>query len=425
MKRSIWLLLPLLLAVGAWQHFCHTPTPAAVAALPSCELLDHSTVAASLQPPASLAEFDALLVTMESKARAHPVMPRFRHEAATRRLQRFQALRQLSDLAAAEQHNAILLQQHPADRLALARQAALKISRHDFRSALGLAQQAGSPLLQHDALEELGEFEQANAMLADLSANGLAWHVRQARLADNQGDSDTASQQLQLAIDDARRASTHPLLMAGLLAQQATLALHNGHYQQACDGYTEVLKYNPQHVASLAWLGRWAWYAEKQDLARAFLQRALALDSFSVEIPLLLAQMQPQATQRDQLMQLARERATQWPQWHRLRTARELADQGQAAPALELLAEEARQRQGREYLAAALQINTQLTQLPTAAAALEQLRQQGVLHPPLAMLAWEFWQAQGQADKAAAYADTLRQGRVELSPDQWQRFSQS
>lgn len=386
---------------------------------PDCELLRPATVAASEAPPPTLAEFDRNLALLEERLAGAPSL---RQEAANRRLQRFQALRDLADLEAAQAHNDALLAAQPADRTAVARGAALALAQHDFRAALTAARAAESAALEYDALNELGEARAARERLAALPARGLGPLLRHAAAADARGDGEAAATHFDAAIQYARNNSLHPLSLAGLLAHRATLALHAGEPAAACAGYAEALALHPGQVTALEWLSRWAWHRGEVELTRALIGRAVALDPHSHGFAQLQAQY-AQAAGDAAAAAAAQARAAalreRFPNWYRLEAAQELAAAGEAAAARELLAAEAQRRQGAEYWTAVLNVERALGALDKAAAALQRLQQHTVLHPPLALAAWRLARAEGDSAAAERLGLAAAEGRIELDPADW------
>lgn len=424
------------LVLFALLRLADRPSALSAEAMPAnCALLDEATIAASFEPPSTKADYDRTLAVLERKIDAGGAGAMFLTEAANRRFQRFQNLRDVADLTRAEELTERQLASDPEMPSALSRRAALRGARHDFAGALADAEQAGTILQQIDALDELGMFDKALALLESVPPKGLGALLRHARAADNSGDADRAAELLEAGIQDARYGSLSFMSLAGLLAQRATLALHNGDYESACGAYTEALSLHPGQVSTLEWLGRWAWFAQKQELAYRFINRAAELDpqnatlrSVAAEMAAVLHHSKPSApgtwaAAHDAHREEAKRLEAQWPDWYRLNTAERMAQAGEQEAALALLEQERDRRQGREWLASALAIYTEIGDFSSAAEMLNRLQSAGVLHPPVLYRAWEYYRASGEKAAARKAAEELIGGRVELDPAQWSRLT--
>ncbi|MEN8719688.1 MAG: hypothetical protein ABF296_05440 [Oceanococcaceae bacterium] len=415
-----------------WVGLRAGPSSLELAPIPAaCALLDESTLAASQRPPPTQADYDHTLAVLERNIAAGGTM--FINEAATRRLQRFQALRDVDDLQRAEELTTQQLEANTGDPAARARRAAIRIARHDFTGALDDAQASGAVVLEVDALEELGRFDEARARLAQLPEAGMSALLRHARAADNAGESERAATLLDAAIQEARYTSLPSTALAGLLAQRGTLALHNGDFSGACAAYTEALNLHPGQISTLEWLGRWAWHAGQPMLAWRFVQRAAELDPQNAGLQQLLVEIADDARMREsapdiaavvtQARQAVGQLTQRWPDWYRLMQAENLASAGEVARAQALVAEERERRQGREWLAAAVHVHTESGDFAAAEGALQALQNNGVLHPPVLYRAWRYYRARGMSEAAEAAAVALAEGRIELSPDEWRNLA--
>lgn len=200
---------------------------------------------------------------------------------------RFQGYGRGEDLDEAERLAVSFVDARPRDPAAWSSRAQIHLARHEFQDALRAAQRAvalappvdGSTyrLRLFDVALAVGEYDRARRILSqEHHREAFQYLVRAARLADRQGDVETARDHMRRALELAEAYAQPRLVLAWNHVELGHFEHHSGDSEAAVGHYLSALDLAPGYPAALEGLG-WIAYGVDQDAdaARALFEAAL------------------------------------------------------------------------------------------------------------------------------------------------------